>query len=233
MEPMPQQRAGMRSDIDRDEDAEAAYQEHLSRSEHVWNRWSSWYGMSESDFEPMRNEAMTLLELESGDQVLDVGCGPGVNFAQLREFVGDSGAIHAIDYSPEMVSKARERIDSRGWENVHVVRGDATTADLGGPYEGAIATLALSVMPDIEACVRNISESLEPGGRLVVFDLQPFPSGLRRVFNPLLRWFLRWYANWNSTESVRDSLAMVFDEVTVEDTYMGGFAYTAIARKMA
>lgn len=182
--------------------------------------------MSERDFEPIREDLIGQLGLENGDRVLEIGCGPGVNFDTILEAIGESGSLAAIDYSPEMVERANERVERHRWENVEVVRADATTADLGGPYDAAIATLALSVMPDVERAIRNVRNVLEPGAPLGVLDIQAFQSGPLRVANPLLKRFLRWYANWNSDESVRLAIETVFGGFEPLDTFMLGTVYT-------
>ena len=221
------------TDVERRPEAETTYRDHLQRSETVWNRWSNWYRMSEQDFEPIRNELLAELGIEAGDRVLEIGCGPGVNFEAIREAVGERGSLVAIDYSPAMVEKATARVERHGWENVAVVRADATTADLGGPYDAAIATLALSVMPDVKRVVRNVNDVLEPGAPLGVLDIGAFQSGSRRALNPLLRWFLRWYANWNPNDDVRQAVDDVFGGYELLDTHMLGTVYTLVATRDA
>ena len=210
---------------------DSAYDAHLERSRSVWDRWSNHYRLSEQDFEPMRTEAIASLDLESGDRVLEIGCGPGVNFELLREVIGPKGEIIAVDYSPKMVEKARERVTARGWTNVEIKEADAATVAIPGVFDAAIATLSLSVMPGIRRVVENVYTSLSPGGEFVVFDLRPVPSGPLRIVNPLWRGFLYWFANWNREEDVLDSLEAIFDDVAVLETYMGGMSYTALARK--
>lgn len=204
---------------------------HLARSERVWNRWANHYGLSESDFAPMREAAMDRLDLQPGDAVLDLGCGPGVNFEYVRDSIGPSGAIVAVDYSPRMVERARERVAEGGWDNVEVREADATTADVGADFDAAVSTLALSVMPDIEGAVRNVHGALAPGAGLAVFDLRPVPAGPLRIVNPLLRPALRWVANWNPDGDVLAALETVFDDVAVGETYAAGIGFSALARR--
>lgn len=132
-----------------------------------------------------------------------------------------------------MIRKARARVADHGWNNVTVTRADATTADLGGPYDAAIATLSLSVMPDVERAVRNLFDSLAPGGRLGVLDIRPVPHGPVRLLNPLLRAFLRWYANWNPTGDVPASIEAVFGAFEEFERSMAGATYSGLARKPA
>jgi ubiquinone/menaquinone biosynthesis C-methylase UbiE len=184
-------------------------------------------------YEPMREAAIDRLGLGPGDRVLDVGCGPGVNFEHVRGQVGSEGQILAVDYSPEMVERARRRVVDRGWENVEVVCADAATADLGEAFDAAVATLSMSVMPDVRAAVENVHGSLAPGGQFVVFDLRAVPGGPARVLNPFLRRLLYWFANWNPEGDVPGSLAAVFGDTAVVETYAAGVAYTAFATKQS
>lgn len=219
------------TDVDRRPDDEAEYRDHLRRSASVWDRWSDWYTLSEEDFAPIRASLVDDLDLQPGDRVLDVGCGPGVNFELLREAVGEAGHVVAVDYSPEMVRAARLRIEDRGWENVTVERADATTAGLGSDYDGAVATLSMSVMPDIDRAVRNVHASLAPGAPFGVLDLGPVESGPLRAANPLLRRFLRWYANWNPDGDVRAAIDTAFGGYDLLGEHMLGTVYTLRARK--
>lgn len=216
----------------RDGDApDEEYEAHLERSRTVWDRWSDWYATSERDLEPMREDAIDRLDLRPGDRVLEIGCGPEVNFEAIRNDIGADGELVAVDYSPDMVAKARDRVESRGWDTVAVHCADATRVDFGEPFDAVIATLSLSVMPDVRRAVENVHRLLEPGGPLVVFDIRPVPSGPARLANPLLRRFLRWYANWNPDGDVLESLSSVFAACEVVETYTAGTTYTALCRK--
>ncbi|WP_226022290.1 class I SAM-dependent methyltransferase [Halomicrobium salinisoli] len=207
---------------------------HLERSERVWNRRSDGYGRSERDFAPMLDAAVERLGVGPGDAVLEVGCGPGTNFERLHDLVGPEGRLVAVDYSPAMVERARERARENGFDNVDVIRGDATrTAFEPASFDAALASLSLSVTPDAEAALRRVREALVPGGRLVVFDLQRIQSGPLRIVNPLVVAFLQWYGNWNPDEDVRAALRATFETVEVEATYTAGTTYRAVAEKAA
>lgn len=207
-------------------------QDHLDRSQKVWDRWSNRYGRSEKDFAPMLDDAVERLDVARGDTVLEVGCGPGTNFERLSEQVGTEGIIVAFDYSPKMVERARERASDQGLDNVEVFRADATQVELEPEsFDAALASLTMSVMPDAEAAVRRVYETLVPGSRFVVFDVRCVPSGPLRALNPFISWFYRWYANWNPDVDVPEAVQTVFGAVEVEETYLAGTTFRALATK--
>lgn len=206
------------------------HDEHLERSQTVWDRWSDHYGLSETDFAPIRADAIDRLELRPGDRVLEVGCGPGVNFELIREKIGPDGELVAVDYSPGMIENARDRIETHGWENIELRRADATTIEFDGEFDAAVASLSLSVMPDVRAAVENVYGALAPGAPFAVVDVGAIPNGPARVANPLIRWLLRWYANWNPDGDVPAALDAVFDSAEIVDTQFLGLSYTALCR---
>jgi ubiquinone/menaquinone biosynthesis C-methylase UbiE len=207
-------------------------QDHLDRSRKMWDRWSDRYGRSERDFAPMLDDAVERLDVTPGDTVLEVGCGPGTNFERIHDQVGTEGTIVAVDYSPKMVERARERAAEQGLDNVEVFRADATQVALDpGRFDAALASLSMSVMPDIEAAARRVHEALRPGAHFVVFDVRRVPSGSLRVLNPLIARFYRWYANWNADDDVEAAVRTVFGHVDVEATYLAGAAYRARTKR--
>jgi ubiquinone/menaquinone biosynthesis C-methylase UbiE len=54
-----------------------------------------------------RDRAVESLSLDAGEQVLELGCGPGNSFEALRTRVGDGGRVIGIDYSIGMTERAQ------------------------------------------------------------------------------------------------------------------------------
>lgn len=143
-----------------------------------------------------RRRGIDLLELQPGDQVLDLGCGTGLNFALLQSKVSADGIIVGIDRSAAMLRQARRRAQRRGWDNVILLQADATTlapGDVGsqvataGGHElsdAALATYALSLMPDWDRAWTNMRGLIKPAGRLCVVDMQR-PTGPYTLLAPL------------------------------------------------
>ena len=141
-----------------------------------------------------RLAAMDLLDAQTGDVVLDLGCGTGLNLPLLSERVGPTGLVIAIDFSAQMLAMAR----ARNLPNVRIEQADATrfdpawvagmaTAVTGRPgVDAVLSTYAMSVFPDWRAAWSRASAALRPGGQAIIVDMQ-YPVGRAAVFSPLAR----------------------------------------------
>src|SRR5688572_24893406 len=61
-----------------------------------------------------RQRLAELARLETGQSVLDVGCGTGALAIAARGFVGAGGAVTGVDPSPQMVARARRKAAKAG-----------------------------------------------------------------------------------------------------------------------
>ncbi|MBG6182065.1 class I SAM-dependent methyltransferase [Arthrobacter sp. CAN_A1] len=133
-----------------------------------------------------------------GTQVLDIGCGTGLNFSLLQQQVSPHGIIVGIDRSPEMLVQARRRAARNGWANVILIQADATelsSTDIGSRItaqggraqsDAVLATYALSLMKDWETAWANMVSLAAPGASLCVVDMQK-PVGLAATLTPLAK----------------------------------------------
>ncbi|WP_425953763.1 class I SAM-dependent methyltransferase [Xylanimonas sp. McL0601] len=133
-------------------------------------------------FYPQRSQrlrAVQALGLRSGDTVVDVACGTGLNFPLIEEAIGPDGRIVGVDLTDAMLARAQDRIELNGWSNVSLVQADA--ADFGFPagVDAVLSTYALSQVPECAAVVGHGAAALRGGGRLVVLDLK-VPDGAPR-----------------------------------------------------
>ena len=61
-----------------------------------------------------RKMAVNTLNLKSGDIVVDVGCGTGLNFELLEPIIGEEGKIIGVDSSPGMLNQAEKKSENKG-----------------------------------------------------------------------------------------------------------------------
>lgn len=161
----------------------------VARTQAFYTRWALLYD-AVATLTPgvgsLRGRTADALAPAAGDVVVEMGCGTGANFPYLRERVGPSGRVVGVDFTPGVLALARRRVEQSEWENVGVVRADATQP----PVEEADAVLASFVsgmLADPAAAVREWASVVGPGGRLALLDLarSTRPSG--RALNPLFR----------------------------------------------
>lgn len=129
----------------------------------------------------LRRAVADALDPAPGDVVVEMGCGTGANFPYLRERVGPEGTVVGVDFTPGVLAVARSRIEREGWENVHVVRGDATRPPVG-EADAVLATFVSGMLADPAAAVQTWAELVGPGGRLALADLA---RTTRTPFTPL------------------------------------------------
>jgi demethylmenaquinone methyltransferase/2-methoxy-6-polyprenyl-1,4-benzoquinol methylase len=169
----------------------------------------------------LRRRSIAVLDLKAGECVLDVGCGPGTAFAALREGVGPTGTVVGIDTSPGMVAAARERVARAGWDNVHVVRGDATRPGISESVDAIYAAMSLSAMPDPAAAVSAAADTVAADGRLVALDARPFPRGPLALVNPLLVPLFGWLTNWDAATDIPAAVDGQFEGRSIYEANAG------------
>lgn len=146
-----------------------------------YRRRAPWYDLELALFEPIRREAIALLELEPGQRVLDVGCGTGLSLAALRDTVGARGAVVGIEQSPEMIARARRRVARHGWGNVTLLGAPAEAAPLEGDADAALLHFTHDILRRGDA-LDHLLAHLRPGARIVASGLK-WARGARALVN--------------------------------------------------
>lgn len=144
------------------------------RSLAQYARRAARYDLELAAFEPVRIEAIGLLDLHPGDTVLDVGCGTGLSFAPLVKRVGAGGRIVGIDPSPEMLALARSRVERRRWPGITLLQAGAADAPLRGRADAALFHFTHDVLRDPRA-LDHVLAHLKPGASVVASGLQWAP----------------------------------------------------------
>lgn len=70
----------------------------------------------------IKQRTYTLMQIESGNKVLDVGCGPGIDTIALSQLVGGTGEVYGVDHDQAMIKEAEQSAEKAGvsaWVHHH------------------------------------------------------------------------------------------------------------------
>jgi ubiquinone/menaquinone biosynthesis C-methylase UbiE len=119
----------------------------------------------------VENSAAYLLpHLVPGQQVLDVGCGPGTITLDLAARV-DPGTVTGIDASADVIAEAEARREEAGTPNVAFATGDAYALGFDdGSFDVVHAHQVLQHLTDPVRALREMGRVLRPYGVLAARD---------------------------------------------------------------
>jgi len=124
-------------------------------------------------------------EISKGDHLLDLGSGAGNDCFVARSIVGESGKVTGLDFTDEMIMKAKANNMSMGYKNVEFIKGDIEKMPLpDAAFNVVISNCVLNLVPDKEKAFSEIKRVLKPGGHFCVSDIVlkgDLPDELREV----------------------------------------------------
>ena len=114
-------------------------------------------------------EMLDLLDLRTGERVLEIGTGCGYHAAVTAEVVGPEN-VFSVEYGETLARAARERLAGIWFSGISVRAGDGREGwPKKAPFDAAYLTCAASSFPDA------VVEQVRPEGRL----LAPIESNQR------------------------------------------------------
>ena len=112
----------------------------------------------------VQGAVLSLVDLKSGDSVLDLGCGTGVMIPFY--LAAKAGKIVAVDVSEKMVERAREKFGSE--PSVELRASDALLLDEGERFDAVVIYNAYPHFFEKQALVEKVYRLVKPGGRFVI-----------------------------------------------------------------
>lgn len=155
----------------------------------LWNQkaafWDDLHGEAGNRFhrELVSPAVERLLALQPGEQVLDIACGNGTMARRLAEL---GAAVTAVDFSAELIERARSRGQVDGSPIVYAVV-DATDEDAlvaigAGRFDAVVCTMALMDIPVIAPLYRAVVQLLRRDGRFVFATAHPAFNSNNPIF---------------------------------------------------
>ena len=110
--------------------------------------------------------------IKPGDTVLDLGSGAGNDCFVARHEVGEDGRVIGVDFTPEMITKAKANAAKLGYQNVEFRQGDIEALPLtSNIVDVVVSNCVLNLVPDKRKALSEVLRVLKPGGHFSISDV--------------------------------------------------------------
>ncbi|HAW49226.1 MAG TPA: SAM-dependent methyltransferase [Roseovarius sp.] len=174
----------------------------------VKNSYARWAPVYDATFGKIthagRRAAVAYINARGGE-VLEVGVGTGLSL----ETYNSALCVTGMDYSEDMLRKARARVAKLGLDHVAELRQmDARSLEFpDASFDTVAAMHVLSVVPEPERVMAEIARVLRPGGQVVITNHfrheRGVWAGLARAAAPLER-VLGWHSDFEIDTVLQD-----------------------------
>ncbi|MGG2087651.1 methyltransferase domain-containing protein [Priestia aryabhattai] len=153
----------------------------------IYKCWAPFYDVffNNGMFYQARKKVFQDVHFSSEQRILFVGVGTGADLA----FIPHEVNVTAIDYSSEMLQKAKDRYKNPSI-TFHQMDAQQLTFD-SFSFDVVVASLILSVVPDAEQALKEMTRVVKPKGTILIFDKfetekksADFP---KKIFRPVVK----------------------------------------------
>jgi len=156
----------------------------------IYKLWSPIYDsfFNRGIFLKARKEVFNMANFKDGQKVLFIGVGTG---AELEWIDHSKLEITAIDYSPDMLNKAKAKfVDS----SINFLEMDAQQLSFEDEcFDAVVGSLIVSVVPNPSKSIEEMIRVVNPNGKIIIFDKFTPKDGkvsmLRKRVRPIIARF--------------------------------------------
>jgi S-adenosylmethionine-diacylgycerolhomoserine-N-methlytransferase len=177
-----------------------------------------------------RDKLIAQMNLQAGENVLEVGCGTGRNLAILAKKYPKAN-FFGLDASSVMIEESQKKIDKHSLKNVQLqiaLADDFTfqnTFKLDQPFDTIYFSYSISMIPPWKESITNALNNLRAGGSFYIVDFYDQKD--------LPRWFQKMLTGWLKQFHVQFWGDLMPHLESLETQGLGTLAVTSIARRYA
>ncbi|MCB0636494.1 MAG: arsenite methyltransferase, partial [Lewinella sp.] len=123
--------------------------------------------------------------IKPGDTVVDLGSGAGNDCFVARAETGPTGKVIGVDFTDDMISRARTNVAKLGFDNVSFVQGDIEAIPLPDhTADVVVSNCVFNLVPDKQKAFTETYRILKPGGHFSISDIVltgELPDGLKHA----------------------------------------------------
>lgn len=111
-------------------------------------------------------------KINKGNFVVDLGSGAGNDCFVARAETGETGKVVGIDFTPEMIVKARNNADKLGFNNVEFRLGDIENIPLmSNVADVVVSNCVMNLVPNKPKAFAEVQRILKPTGHFSISDI--------------------------------------------------------------
>jgi SAM-dependent methyltransferase len=131
--------------------------------------WADQYERMDRAVAGLTRELLDLAAPQSGERVLDIGCGAGTTLLELATRVGSGGHVLGADVSEPSVARAGQRIAAAGLRQAEAIVADVSVHPFApDSFELAFSRFGVMFFSDPRAAFANVRRAMRSGGRLAL-----------------------------------------------------------------
>ncbi|HEY2446833.1 MAG TPA: methyltransferase domain-containing protein [Rhizomicrobium sp.] len=167
---------------------------HAALMDRVYRRQRHIYNLTRRYYLVGRDRLIRGLGLKPGDRCVEIGCGTARNLIAVAHRYPQA-RLFGLDASQAMLETATHAVERAGLSSkVKLVHGYAENLDPAlfeeaQPFECAVFSYSLSMIPDWQGALAAANAALSPSGRLHIVDFGDL-TGLGRIGSVALRFWL-------------------------------------------